>query len=66
MEFTIAKQKANQLQGLNSRDHGLVIMSEFVSSARVMRGSLHVNPWKLDEVKFKLLSLSSIFIYLEL
>ena len=25
-------------------------MSEFISSARVMRGALIVNPWKVDEV----------------
>ena len=29
---------------------GLVIISEFVSTARVMRGAIVVNPWKFDEV----------------
>lgn len=43
MEFTLAKQKTSQ------QSPGLVILSEFVSSARVMRGAIHVNPWKFDE-----------------
>mmetsp|Transcript_105 Transcript_105/g.189 ORF Transcript_105/g.189 Transcript_105/m.189 type:complete len:1079 (+) Transcript_105:193-3429(+) len=30
---------------------GIVIISEFVSTARVMRGALIVNPWKTDEVQ---------------
>jgi trehalose-6-phosphate synthase len=30
---------------------GVVVMSEFVSSARVMRGAIVINPWKIDEVK---------------
>lgn len=29
---------------------GLVIISEFVSSARPMQGGIIVNPWKIDEV----------------
>lgn len=29
---------------------GVAIVSEFISSARVMRGALIVNPWKVDEV----------------
>lgn len=29
---------------------GVVIMSEFVSSARVMGGAIIINPWKSDEV----------------
>jgi len=44
MEFTLAKQKTSQ------QSPGLVILSEFVSCARVMRGAIHVNPWKFDEV----------------
>lgn len=59
MEFTLAKQKILQTPELakmyfNSTNqhftHGLVIMSEFMSSARVMRGAVTVNPWKIDEV----------------
>ena len=59
MEFTLAKQKVVQTPELSkiyfnpSNQHfnqGLVIMSEFMSSARVMRGAVTVNPWKLDEV----------------
>lgn len=30
---------------------GSMILSEFISSAQVMRGALRVNPWKMDEVK---------------
>ena len=29
---------------------GICILSEFASSARVMRGSIHVNPWKVAEI----------------
>lgn len=29
---------------------GVAIVSEFISSARVMRGALIVNPWKVEEV----------------
>lgn len=60
MEFTIAKSKACQYHESNGEDNpvrleghpskGLVIMSEFISSARVMRGALIVNPWRVIEV----------------
>jgi trehalose 6-phosphate synthase/phosphatase len=30
---------------------GTMILSEFISSAQVMRGALRVNPWKMEEVK---------------
>lgn len=66
MEFTLAKKRIGELSAnpdsfLNSclRDRlpgaglpgqGIVIISEFVSSARVMRGALTVNPWRTDEV----------------
>lgn len=63
MEFTLAKQRASQLPSLSSppelsaalgtsikESQGLVLMSEFISSARVMRGALTVNPWRIDEV----------------
>jgi trehalose-6-phosphate synthase len=52
MEFTLAKQQTLQL-GLGSsfeKDQGVVIMSEFMSSARVMRGAITVNPWNVTEV----------------
>jgi trehalose 6-phosphate synthase/phosphatase len=29
---------------------GLCILSEFSSCTRVMRGALHVNPWKISEI----------------
>ena len=29
---------------------GVCILSEFASSARVMRGSIHINPWKVAEI----------------
>lgn len=59
MEFTLAKQRAGQLCLQNpegnpladSSYQGLTILSEFISSARVMRGSLTINPWKIDEAK---------------
>lgn len=35
----------------NYYTQGLVIISEFISSARVMRGSMVVNPWRVIEVK---------------
>lgn len=33
-------------------NQGVVVISEFVSSARVMRGALNVNPWRVQEVMF--------------
>ena len=50
MEFTVAKQKVHQGSASGQPNYGVVVMSEFVSSARVMRGALHVNPWKIAEV----------------
>jgi hypothetical protein len=35
---------------LSARREGVVILSEFVSSARVMGGAIIINPWKIDEV----------------
>ena len=35
---------------------GLIIISEFISSARVMRGALTVNPWRVDDVKQTMLT----------
>jgi trehalose 6-phosphate synthase/phosphatase len=34
----------------NKHSEGLVIISEFVSTSRVMRGAIVVNPWRYDEV----------------
>jgi len=53
LEFTIAHQDAlisavRQADG--GRRRGLVILSEFASCTRVMRGALHVNPWKISEI----------------
>ncbi len=61
MEFTLARKEHGKLakqglwtlakaDGAGEPDHGLIIISEFVSSARVMRGALVVNPWRVDEV----------------
>lgn len=33
-----------------ARGRGLVVLSEFSSATRVMRGALHVNPWKVAEI----------------
>lgn len=63
MEFTLAKQRAAQLQyppevpgpvGGALSKLGLLIVSEFISSARVMRGAITVNPWRVEEVKHAL------------
>jgi trehalose 6-phosphate synthase/phosphatase len=51
LEFTIAHQDA--LIGIgrcDGRKRGLCILSEFSSCTRVMRGALHVNPWKIAEI----------------
>jgi len=49
LEFTIAHQDAPDRNG-DPRRRGLVILSEFASCTRVMRGALHVNPWKISEI----------------
>lgn len=50
-EFTIAHQDALTARGqADGRRRGLVILSEFASCTRVMRGALHVNPWKISEI----------------
>lgn len=38
--------------GAGLGNQGVAIVSEFISSARVMRGALIVNPWKVDEVSW--------------
>eukprot|EP00550_Attheya_septentrionalis_P013379 CAMPEP_0198305846 /NCGR_PEP_ID=MMETSP1449-20131203/58117_1 /TAXON_ID=420275 /ORGANISM="Attheya septentrionalis, Strain CCMP2084" /LENGTH=1234 /DNA_ID=CAMNT_0044008387 /DNA_START=498 /DNA_END=4202 /DNA_ORIENTATION=+ len=51
LEFTIAHQDAMTDQGRrDGRKRGLCILSEFSSCTRVMRGALHVNPWKISEL----------------
>ena len=62
MEYTLAralgaKYKQTSVTSKNVRDNneGLIIISEFISSARVMRGALTVNPWCMDEVETALL-----------
>mmetsp|Transcript_27088 Transcript_27088/g.55473 ORF Transcript_27088/g.55473 Transcript_27088/m.55473 type:complete len:1252 (-) Transcript_27088:142-3897(-) len=51
LEFTIAHLDALSEKGRNDgRKRGLCILSEFSSCTRVMRGALHVNPWKISEI----------------
>jgi len=53
LEFTVTHQDALTLAGQkDGRRRGLVILSEFASCTRVMRGALHVNPWKISEIAF--------------
>ena len=53
LEFTIVHQDALTPEGQkDGRRRGLVILSEFASCTRVMRGALHVNPWKISEIAF--------------
>lgn len=50
-EFTIAHQDAlTEIGKRDGRKRGLCILSEFSSCTRVMRGALHVNPWKAPEI----------------
>ena len=51
LEYTICHQDGLTEQGRrDGRKRGLCILSEFSSSTRVMRGALHVNPWKISEL----------------
>ena len=51
LEFTIAHQDAlTEMGRKDGRRRGLCILSEFSSSTRVMRGALHVNPYKISEI----------------
>ena len=56
MEFTLARKRATDLvpDAFTGREEGLVIVSEFISSARVMRGALTVNPWNTHDVRLVL------------
>jgi len=48
LEYTIAHRDA--LTSTDGRKRGICILSEFSSCSRVMRGALHVNPWKISEL----------------
>jgi trehalose 6-phosphate synthase/phosphatase len=53
LEFTIAHQdalKEYSPPGVTPRKRGMCILSEFSSCTRVMRGALHINPWKISEI----------------
>jgi trehalose-6-phosphate synthase len=56
IEFTLARHRHGEFPdarcGVGLPNQGLVIISEFISSARVMRGGLNVNPWRVQEVRF--------------
>jgi trehalose 6-phosphate synthase/phosphatase len=34
----------------DGREPGMMVLSEFVSAARVMRGAIKLNPWRIDDV----------------
>ena len=52
-EFTHVHKDACTEQGSrDGRPRGLCIMSEFSSGTRVMRGALHVNPWKVNAIHY--------------
>lgn len=71
MEFTLAKQKSSELRDsplspnqsrlLGHESKGLVIISENISSARVMRGAIIVCPWRSVEV-----SIFIVLVYLQI
>lgn len=51
LEYTIAHQDAlTEMGRKDGRKRGLCILSEFASCTRVMRGALHINPWKISEI----------------
>ena len=51
LEYTIAHQDAlSEIGRRDGRKRGLCILSEFASCTRVMRGALHINPWKISEI----------------
>ncbi len=63
MEFTLARHRhgefADLTSGVGLPNQGLVVISEFISSARVMRGALNVNPWRVQEVRVSLYSVNT-------
>eukprot|EP00600_Ochromonadales_sp_CCMP1393_P004943 CAMPEP_0174970528 /NCGR_PEP_ID=MMETSP0004_2-20121128/9438_1 /TAXON_ID=420556 /ORGANISM="Ochromonas sp., Strain CCMP1393" /LENGTH=1105 /DNA_ID=CAMNT_0016220279 /DNA_START=122 /DNA_END=3439 /DNA_ORIENTATION=- len=59
MEYTLARKRYGEMADfpppiVGEASQGLVVISEFISSARVMRGALMVNPWRVQEVKLAL------------
>jgi trehalose 6-phosphate synthase/phosphatase len=51
LEFTFAHQDAlTEIGKKDRRKRGICILSEFSSCTRVMRGALHINPWKISEI----------------
>lgn len=54
MEYTIARKRFGEMfpnvSGIGKPGEGTIVQSEFISSARVMRGAVVVNPWREDEV----------------
>ena len=51
LEFTMAHLDAlTEEAKRDGRKRGLCILSEFSSCSRVMRGALHVNPWKISQI----------------
>ncbi|CAM9124205.1 unnamed protein product, partial [Ectocarpus fasciculatus] len=53
IEFTLARHRLGYILGgppPPKNSEGLVIISEFVSTSRVMRGSIVVNPWRFEDV----------------
>mmetsp|Transcript_27863 Transcript_27863/g.31931 ORF Transcript_27863/g.31931 Transcript_27863/m.31931 type:complete len:1287 (+) Transcript_27863:196-4056(+) len=51
LEYTASHLDALTEEGMHDgRKRGLCILSEFSSCTRVMRGALHVNPWKISEL----------------
>jgi len=51
LEFTVAHQDAlTEVGKRDGRSRGMCILSEFSSCTRVMRGALHINPWKISEI----------------
>lgn len=57
IEYTLARSVARRRDSritfgpdTSRSGDGVTILSEFVSSARVMRGALLINPWKFHEV----------------
>lgn len=51
LEFSFCHRDATTPQGMSDgRKRGICIISDFASSSRIMRGSIHVNPWKIAEM----------------
>ena len=51
LEFTMAHLDALTEDGKrDKRKRGICILSEFSSCTRVIRGALHINPWKISQI----------------